>query len=236
MPNFRLLPESPANPYRLGRHQMLDLLVPEREAVVPMGTPVRSVEHEELVQPFDQGDLGSCTANAALGCLVTAPFGQPGVAYTETDAVALYRLETQLDDSQIPGQYPPDDTGSTGPWSMLALEKQGLVRSFRHTRSLMTALRLLNAGPISIGVAWYQSMFTPDPNGLLTVDEGSGVAGGHQVCITADDADRRRVRVRNSWGTSWGDAGHAWLSWDDLDDLLRDGGDVVQPILGGTHA
>lgn len=238
MQNFRYLKEDPDNPYRLGRHQVHDALTPDRDAALVLDhfLPITSVVHTELLPVFNQGNLGSCTANAALGCLVTAPFGKAGVAYTEDDAVALYELETKIDDSQIPGEYPPDDTGSSGPWSMLALEKLGKIKTFVHTRSTHTALRLLNSGPISIGVTWFQSMFTPDyptPNSGATihVDPSSGVAGGHQICIVADDVQGQRVLIRNSWGADWGDAGHAWLSWSDLSGLFAIGGDCVQPVI-----
>ena len=234
IPAFHRFTESPNNPNRLGRHRMHDLLTPEREAFgfIDRFLPIKTVEHEEFVPAFDQGDIGSCTANAALGCLSTAPFGHAGITYTEADAVALYELETKLDDSQIPGEYPPDDTGSSGPWSMMALEKDGKIRSFVHTRDTHTALRLLNKGPISIGVTWYASMFTPDGDNVIHADETSGVAGGHQVCVVGNDVEKQRIRIRNSWGPSWGDQGHAWLSWADFAFLLHEGGDAVQPVMG----
>lgn len=238
MQTFRYLAERPENPFRLGRHQVHDALLPEHDArqlhVLDRFLPIKTVTHKELVPVFDQGQLGSCTANAALGCLVTEPFAKAGATYTEDDAVALYTAETKLDDSQIPGDYPPNDTGSTGPWSMMALEQEGKIKSYHHTRSLHTALRLLNHGPISIGVTWYNSMFTVvDRDGvkMIVVDEHSEVAGGHQVCVVADDAQHQRVLIRNSWGTAWGDQGHAWLSWNDLDLLLHEGGDAVQPVV-----
>lgn len=233
MSTFRYFKELPGNPWRLGRHQVHDALLPEREALLGPTEHARIMNavHQEFEPCFDQGNLGSCTANAALGCLVTTPFGGPTSAYRESDAVTLYELETRLDDSQIPGQYPPDDTGSTGPWSMMALEKQGHIRSWHHTRSLHTALRLLNTGPISIGVAWYQSMFDVAADGSIVFDPSSGVAGGHQACVTANDVSAQRILVRNSWGTTWGQNGHAWLPWSALDYLLRDGGDVVQPVM-----
>lgn len=239
MPNFRYFSERPDNPFRLGRHQVHDTLdaLPERDAVnvLDLLKPIRTVHHAEFEPVFDQGQIGSCTANAALGTLVTDPYGHAGVALTEDDAVALYELETKIDDSQIPGEYPPDDTGSSGPWSMLALEKQGKIRSFVHSRSVHHSLLLLNDGPISIGVPWYQSMFQlgalASGQPVIQVDPASGVAGGHQVCIVGNDAVARMVYVRNSWGTSWGDGGHAWLRWSDLGTLFADGGDTVQPRL-----
>lgn len=238
MQKFRYLTERLDNPFRLGRHQVHDALLPERDArklsILDRFLPIKSAAHKESQPVFDQGGIGSCTANAALGCLVTEPFTKTGVTYTEDDAVALYELETRLDDSQIPGTYPPEDTGSTGPWSMMALEQQGKIKSYHHTRNLHVALRLLNHGPISIGVTWYESMFTVfDQDGvkMITVDEHGEVVGGHQVCVTANDVERQRVLIRNSWGTEWGDQGHAWLSWNDLDLLLEDGGDVTQPVV-----
>lgn len=231
MPTFRRFTESPDAPYRLGRHQVHDALVAELEAVVDLLEPIKDVEHVEYQEPFDQGQVGDCTMNAAYGCLIAAPFGKPGVTYTQPTILDGYRMETRLDDSQIPGHYEPDDTGSTGAWSMRVLVKLGLIRSWRHCRTLHAALHLLNHGPISVGVPWYNSMFTPDAENTIHVDESSGLAGGHQVCIVANDTKKLRVKIRNSWGASWGDQGHAWISWVDLDQLLRAGGDVVQPVL-----
>lgn len=224
---FRRFQEDPHNPYRLGRHQIPDAFEPAK-AAAPRQTPIRTVTHTEHVPCFNQGDLGSCTANAALGCLVTEPFWHKGVAFTEDDAVELYKLETQLDDTQIPGEYPPDDTGSTGAWSMQALEKLGQIRSHVHTCNVHTALQLLNDGPISIGVTWFNSMFEPSGD-AISVDLDSGVGGGHQVCLVANNAEKQRALVRNSWGEDWGRDGHAWLAWSDLAVLFYLGGDAVQP-------
>ena len=230
---FQRYPEHPNNPFRLGRHQVHDALLPEREAfgLVDRFLPIKTVTHREYEPVWDQGSVGSCTANAALGCLATDPFGADDASYTEDDALALYELETRIDDRQVPGHYPPDDTGSSGPWSMMALERQGKIRSWVHTRATHTALRLIKHGPISLGIPWFQSMFQVDTDGIIQVDETSGIAGGHQVCVTRNDAQKQRIYIRNSWGPDWGiDAGHAWLSWADLDFLLHEGGDAVQPV------
>lgn len=231
MPEFRHLAEAPGNPYRLGRHQVPAALVAELEAVIDLLEPIRSVAHEEYAPCFDQGRVGDCTMNAAYGCMVTAPYGHPGVTVTQDTILSGYSLETGLDDSQIPGHYPPDDTGSTGAWSMTVLQHLGLIKSWHHTRALHTALVLLNKGPISIGIPWLEVMFTPDATGTIHVDRTATPVGGHQITVVANDTTNRRIRIRNSWGTSWGEDGHAWLSWDDFGWLLKQGGDVVQPVL-----
>ena len=236
--DFRLLHEDPSNPYRLGRH-LIPAAFPKDKDARTLGAffaKIHTVHHDEHDPVFDQGQLGSCTANAALGVLACEPFWEPGRdPLTEDVAVRLYSDETQIDNSQIPGQYPPTDTGSTGPWSMRALEKWGWIDDYVHTRRLHTALGLLNRGPISIGVHWYQSMFTPGKSNLITVDMTSGLAGGHQVAVIGNDTKAQAVLIRNSWGTGWGDGGHAWLRWSDFDRLLDKGGDVVQPIIFGIN-
>lgn len=186
------------------------------------------MEHEPC---FDQGSLGSCTANAAIGCLVCEPFWRPDTSFTETDCVTLYELETRLDDAQVPGHYPPDDTGSTGVWSMQALEQQRRIVDFRTATTAMQVLQLLMDGPVSIGVRWYRSMFRPDGSNRIVVDPRSGIAGGHEVCLVGCDAGGQTVRVRNSWGTGWADGGHADLGWGELDVLMSLGGDAVQPVV-----
>lgn len=231
LPTFRRFTEDPSAPYRTGRHQVHDWLLPENTAFVRKAEPIKSVDWTEYEDPFDQGNVGSCTMNAAYGTLVAGPFGKPGVSYTQATIQDGYRLETRLDDSQIPGHWEPDDTGSCGPWSMIALQKLGLISSWRHTTAMSTALRMLNVGPISIGVTWWNSFFTPDKNGVLVLDEAEGVGGGHQICLTANDTAGRRVRLRQSWGLKWGLRGHAWIPYTVLSDLMDDGGDVVQPIL-----
>lgn len=229
MASFRYFVEHPDNPYRLGRHRVPDAFEPAKLAR-PRRDAIRSVTHKEFVPCWDQGNLGSCTANAALGCLVTEPFGHEGVSYTEDDAVALYSLESRIDDSQIPGHYPPLDQGSTGPWSMKALEQEGKIKDFVHTTDMHTALQLLNDGPISIGVTWFASMFNADETDTIHVEPESGVAGGHQVCVVGNDVENQRVLIRNSWSSGWGLDGHAWMSWGDLSYLFSGGaGDAVQP-------
>lgn len=187
--------------------------------------------HAEREPVFNQGNLGSCTANAALGCLVTDPFYRPTFQPTEADAVTLYEAETRIDDSLIPGRYPPDDTGSTGPWSMTALQQQGRIKTYRASRHAFDVLGMLMDGPVSIGVTWFRSMFDVDPAGAIHAVPSSGVAGGHQVCLVGVDVAGQRVRIRNSWGEAWGQQGHAWLSWGDLHALMAGGGDAVQPVL-----
>lgn len=217
-------------PRPLGRLQIHD----ERSrgfALEPVALPTTPVMHTRRLPIFDQGQLGSCTANAALGMLCTGPLDM-GKWWTEQDAVDFYSAETRIDDRLgIPGHYPPDDTGSCGLASMKLARSRGWIATYRHAFSVTTALGWLGKQPISIGIPWLNSMFNPGPGALTHVDRRSGVAGGHQICLDGIDPVHSRVRFANSWGTSWGDNGWAWLTYADLQWLLGQGGDAVTATL-----
>jgi C1A family cysteine protease len=224
--DFQLL-EQTGGPFRLGRHVLHDPRSRAYDAAeLARPRPLVATHHQSVVEPWDQGQIGSCTANAALGALMTEPLHQPAWNFDEEDCKNLYREETRLDDSQIPGHWEPDDTGSTFLWSAKALRQAGLIRSYRHCFRMSTVLHLLLDQPVSTGITWYESMFDVDADNVIECDFGSRVAGGHQVCLVGLDVEREAVRVRNSWGTSWADGGYAWLRFEDYDRLLADNGDA----------
>lgn len=218
----------PTDP-RLGRHVIHDGR--SRAYALPSKAKPTTVIAWPRVGPIlDQGNVGSCTANAAFGLLMTQPFSN-GTVYTEQDCLALYHEETVLDDVEIPGQYPPNDTGSAGIYAMQALQNRGLIDSYSHAFTLDAALAALATGPIAVGSVWMQSMFDPNSSGVIQVNKRSGVAGGHEYVVDGFDPSRDAVRMTNSWGTSWGMSGQAWIKTADFQWLLSQQGDVVQPTV-----
>ena len=96
---------------RLGRHIHFD--EQSRSYRVPLlkGAKVVTRTWERSLPPLDQGALGACTGNGAVGVLCTEPYRQKGVRYTEALARQVYSEATRLD--SIVGAWPPKDTGST---------------------------------------------------------------------------------------------------------------------------
>lgn len=228
---FRELPQQ-YEPYRLSRHELHDPRSRDYDAATLVKRrPLVTTEHKRSQVPWDQGPIGSCTAHMGLGLLVTAPFAKVGKAYTETNCQDLYSLETTLDNSQIPGVWPPYDTGSTCLWTMKAMKRLGLIRSYRHAFSLQTVEGLLMDYPVGIGINWYDSMFNPDRNGVITISSNAQVAGGHALDIVGIDVERKMVKIANSWGISWGMDGYCFMSIDMLARLLNEGGDAVVPVM-----
>jgi hypothetical protein len=214
---------------RLGRHQVHD----ERSrafALAPVKLPTKRVLHERSIPVFDQQAVGCCTACAQLGMLSTGPLDL-GKPFTIDDVHGFYHDETVADEREIPGVWPPTDTGSAGVYACKVAKARGWIVSYRHAFDVTTAIGWLGKQPISIGIPWLVSMFEPNRQHVIPVDRRSGVAGGHQVCLDGVDPARSLVRVCNSWGPSFGDHGWAWLRFADLAWLLSKGGDAVTASL-----
>jgi hypothetical protein len=68
---------------------------------------------------------------------------------------------------------------------------------------------IATAGPVTMGVHWYNSWFYPYSNGVLRSPDY--VIGGH--AIVAYGWDSKGLRLRNSWGTNYGVNGDVWMPW-----------------------
>jgi hypothetical protein len=211
---------------RLGRNLWLDgrsLVHMVENSVAAMSGPLESKEWERVLAILDQGELGSCTGNAGAGALGTQPFYEatgknvlpsPGdAADGEKFAVQLYSDATRVD--AYAGQYPPDDTGSSGLAICKVLKSRGTITGYRWARTAHGFLRLLQNGPVLQGMPWHNAFFQPDSDGFIDGDpnwSSSGLAGGHEVEalgveLDTQDVFNSAITYANSWGTGWGDAG-----------------------------
>lgn len=190
---------------------------------------LQTVKHTRYAPIFNQGQVGSCTGNAALGCLGTGSFylsvAKMGVDFSEPTAVKTYSKATALDG--YPGQYLPTDTGSDGPAAASALREFGWISGYRHGFSLNDALAMGQQWPFIVGVNWYDTMYDPTTDGELKIGPAAKVAGGHEFVIDSYDATRGLVGMTNSWGTDWGVGGRAFMSVETFERLLKEDGDAT---------
>jgi hypothetical protein len=239
-----IIPARPDNPFGLGRHVNHD---PRSREYPVRSTPpaqLKSVEWVRRVPIFDQGQLGSCTGNAAGGWLGTDNSVRQGlteasiimsaaskvsVPVDEALAVEIYHEATVLDPYQ--GTYPPDDTGSDGLSVAKVLKSMGVVDVYQHAFSLSALQSALQTSPAMLGTEWLQNMFNPDKNGVVTL--GGSVAGGHEyLCVGFDAGDLgwpAPFKFANSWGPGWGMGGYFFMSADTVTKLLKAQGDVTVP-------
>jgi hypothetical protein len=218
------LPEERLAGKRLGRHVEHDPR--SRDFPAELATQIVSVNHEATGLPLDQGQIGSCTANALCGALNSAPDYTGGALLTEKDAVNLYELETKMEGEP----YPPNDPGGSGLMVCKAARQLGLIASYRHAFGLHSALHALVVRPVITGVNWYSSFDTPDQNGLVEIAPDARIRGGHEIVADQIDADNNLVWFWNSWGPSFGVGGKFCMSFDTWGRLLEEHGDVTVPV------
>lgn len=194
-----------------------------------LATLPRAARLAGLPPVYDQGSVGSCTAQALAGAVETlhARLGYPA---ERPDRVALYHREREAIG------LPAEDSGA-----ILADGLAALRRGYEPERAhpvtwgpawtaappalAPDAPRVVSAEPLAIDVAtvcWELASGHPVAVGLsitsawfacageLPEPAGASV-GGHAVLLVGYDLSRRAFCVRNSWGTSWGEGGYAWL-------------------------
>ncbi len=220
---------------RLGRHVRHD----PRSKAYPFkasGWALAAVEHTRHIPILDQGAVGSCTGNAAVGALgsgglwtaLERVLPNREAELTEELARGLYSTATQLDDYD--GMWPPNDTGSDGLSIAKACQKSGLISGYRHAFTFDDFLAALQQQPVIVGTYWYQSMFGPYASGVVPVLASSGIAGGHEYVARSFDPGSGLIGFDNSWGASWGANGSFLIPYDVMTRLLDENGDCQVPV------
>lgn len=184
---------------------------------------------------YDQGNLGSCTAQAfcaAYQYLKPQFFGS--------------RLFLYYNTRQIEGTVPYDN-GATLYGTIKSIKKYGIcpdpkwpyiieqftnkpsqecytialanksIKSYNVQNDLNLMKTYLNAGfPLVIGIAVY-SDFESDTvakTGIVPMPSNQSIfLGGHAVVVCGYNDTKKVWIVRNSWGSSWGDNGYFYLPY-----------------------
>lgn len=209
---------------RLGRHIEHDERSRAWAATPSKDVVIRTVSHTLFGGILNQNPLSSCTGNAAVGVLNTKGFHKlRSIPYKEPDAVDLYSLATSLD--EFPGQYPPDDNGSSGLGVAKAAQQRGYITEYRHAFSIDDALTSLMNAALITGVNWYEGFDNPDSHGLVKI--AGQIRGGHEFAVVGYNVYTKMVHAVNSWGPAWGHTGRFFFSLDTWAQLLSEQGDAT---------
>lgn len=169
----------------------------------------------------NQGAFPRCVAYASLHWVHDGPITHP-TRIPALDPIALYDAAQEAD--EWPGT---DYDGTSVRAGFKILQRAGLVGPYAFTRRLDEVVEhLLERGPVVIGSSWYPSMSTPDRRGHIRIGAGDTTNEGHAYELNGVSRLSRRVRVKQSWGQSWGYLGHAWLDFDTLARLLAENGEA----------
>ena len=211
---------------------------------IPARLPEKVDLHKECSPIEDQGQLGSCTANALAGALefLELKAKQP--------LIDLSRLFIYYNERVIEHSVTHDD-GAMLRDGIKTLAKQGvcseklwpyLIKQFakkpapacyaqakQHTISNYQRLSttdemracLASGYPFVFGFTVYESFESAAVarTGVLNLPKKSERAmGGHAVCAVGYDDGAQRFIVRNSWGPDWGKQGYFTMPYAYLAD------------------
>lgn len=164
---------------------------------------------------------GECTGVAK--CIQMNAEGNrvKGLVLNMGNAHTFYHLATQFDPFQ--GEWPPDDTGSSGLASAKAAQKLAFGGEYRHVFDGANGVvqQIQEGRVVSCGTAWYEGMFTP--NAKKIIEPTGKVVGGHQYAAHGYNAKKGLVGIRCWWGPDFRDV---WIAHEHLNELLLDQGDA----------
>jgi C1A family cysteine protease len=210
-------------------------------AVAPAKTlPTRVSLRSQMPPVYDQGELGSCTANSIGAILELNERKQ-----LETDAATPSRLFIYYNERVMEGTV-SEDAGAeirdgiksvaqlgappetSWPYDVTKFSKKPPAKVYseakkhlalRYARVMQDTIPLqtvLAGGEaISFGFTVYTSFETGvGSNGIVSMPQpDEKVLGGHAVVAIGYKPIKGQLyfECRNSWGPSWGDQGHFWM-------------------------
>jgi len=195
---------------------------------------------------YDQGQLGSCTANAIGAAFEFEQDKQSRPSDFMPSRLFIYYNERTIENTvgsdsgaQIrdgiksvnqqgvcPENLWPYDIArftQKPPDSCFQAAQKHLVMSYhRVPRDIQQMKGCLAEGyPFVLGFTVYESFESPDVarTGILNMPAATEKeVGGHAVVAVGYDDAQARFRIRNSWGTGWGQAGYFTMPYQYLQD------------------
>ena len=190
---------------------------------------------------YDQGQLGSCTANAIAGALQFDEIKEHKNGHSTPSRLFIYYNERVIEGTVT------SDSGAQLRDGVKTVAKQGICpervwpysiskfavkpsalaykdatkdKATNYLRLTQVAHQLkgcLASGyPFVFGFTVYDSFESPDvaKSGIVPMPSPSeAVLGGHAVCAVGYNDAQQRFIVRNSWGTGWGMEGYCTMPY-----------------------
>jgi C1A family cysteine protease len=209
----------------------------------PKGLPPSVDLRSECPPVYDQGQLGSCTANAIAAAIEFDQRKQATQEFTPSRLFIYYNervMEGSVSEdagAQIrdgvkavatigaPSEDDwPYDIGKFAqqpPQKAFDDAKLDLVSSYSRVPQILTQMQgcLASGYPFVFGFTVYDS-FESDAvaqTGVVPMPAtGETVLGGHAVVAVGYDDAKRMFTVRNSWSTGWGVNGYCFMPYEYL--------------------
>jgi len=221
------------------RDYILKIAIPESTALASSTI----VDLRSLCPPiYDQGDLGSCVSNGTGSAIQFYQNKTNSVHKFMPSRLFMYYNTRVIENSvsEDNGTTIRDcliSVNKTGvcpetlwPYtiSQFAIKPPTIAYTSASAHLVKTYTRiildlnqmkqcLIDGYPFIFGIELYSSFYDVGSNGLVSTPSTSDeLLGGHcMACVGFDDSKSVFI-VRNSWGTSWGDAGYCYIPYNYL--------------------
>jgi C1A family cysteine protease len=190
---------------------------------------------------YDQGELGSCTANA-IGAVMQFIHKKQGERAFMPSRLGIYYLERKMEGSinsdcgamlrdgiKVVNHFgiwpekmqPYDISKFRKAPSRECLEVGQAHQAIAYQRIDHTSLslmkgRLASGFPFVFGFSVYEAFEGPEVarTGILKMPtKKEGFLGGHAVVAVGYSNAKKALLVRNSWGSDWGLKGYFWMPY-----------------------
>jgi len=210
---------------------------------IPAAVDLTSQAPKEI---YDQGDLGSCTANAIAGALEFDEIKQKSKNVFTPSRLFIYYNERVLEHTvnADSGAFIRDGIKSVAsqgvcpetewPYDIAQFTKRPSQKCYTDARKFeaLTYQRLFQdlhsmkgclaeGYPFVYGFSVYESMMTQEvaKTGQVPLPGPTEkMVGGHAVMAVGFDDKTRLFKFRNSWGSGWGQGGYGFIPYSYLTD------------------
>mmetsp|Transcript_79949 Transcript_79949/g.259072 ORF Transcript_79949/g.259072 Transcript_79949/m.259072 type:complete len:287 (-) Transcript_79949:385-1245(-) len=219
------------------------LAMPEHQkSNPPRHVDLRPSEHFHI---YDQGELGSCTANA-IGAAFHYALVKEGITDFAPSRLFIYYNERAMEGTvgTDSGAMIRDGIKSLHkigtcsekewPYNINVFTAKPPTHAYNHAAKeraqeyarvpqTLEDMKACIAGgfPFALGFTVFSSFKTEqvESSGYMTMPSShDSVLGGHAVLAVGYDDHKKHFIVRNSWGEEWGDKGYFYMPYDYITD------------------
>lgn len=207
----------------------------------PAGLPSAIDLRADCPPVYDQGQLGSCTANGIAAAIEFDQRKQGTKEFTPSRLFIYFNeraIEGTIDQDagaqirdgiksvatlgappEADWPYDPTNFKKRPPATVYTEAKLDLVSSYARVIQSLTQVQgcLAEGYPVVLGITVYESFEGADVarTGIVPMpSSGEAVVGGHCVVAVGYNDETRRFIIRNSWGTDWGQKGYCLMPYE----------------------
>lgn len=194
---------------------------------------------DKCAEVYDQGQIGSCTANAFCGAyrmLMSGFIPSRLFFYYYERLLETHGKITDSGGDVVDGESYVQKYGicseTTWPYNVAKVNKKPPSRCSQEAVSHKIASHgvieysdinsaLVQGNPVLLAIQVYESFENPT-DGVIPIPDTSTekLLGGHELVIVGYDDDKSLYTVLNSWGSSWGDGGFCYIPYDYINSPL----------------